>query len=195
MHFGIPFISWVVSAKAFGNLIFDDQSYYNFNLDLGTDSSSDSFFGMNSDLSPFDGANEPFDENADNKDGEDWNLMPAANENSEEYLADASSECSLELEGASRSRKSRRTECEAQDSVKDLPPGFFDLSNDLQDQLYRRLVCPSKSPGESLVPVCSSRLPQNNYFEEQISNPGVWSYTLMDSFVCTSVHDRILFHI
>ena len=193
MHFGILIISWVIGAKVFGDLIFDDQSYYNFNLNLGTDSSSDSIFGLNSDLSPFDGANGPFDESVDYEDGEDWNLMPATNEDSGDYLADASSECSLELGAVSKSRKSRRTECEAHDSVKDLPPGFSDLSNDLQDQLYRRWVCPSKSPGESLVPVCSSRLPQNNHLEEQINYPGVWSYTLMDSFVRTSIRDRILF--
>lgn len=193
MHFGIFIISWIVTAKALDNPLFDDQSYENFNLHLGTDLNSDSIFGLNSDLSPFDSANEPADEGIDNEE-EGWNLMAAANEDSANYLAYAPNECSFGLEAGSKIRKSRRTECEAQDSVQDIPLGFFDLSNDMQDQLYRRWVCPSKSPGESLVPVCSSRLPQNNHFDEKISYPGVWSYTLMDSFVCTSVCDLTLLH-
>lgn len=195
MHFVIPFISWIVSAKAFDNLFFDDQSNYNDNLQFGTDSSSDSIFSMNSDLSSLDYANESFDEGVEHENGEDWNILPAGNAYSAEYLADAPNECSLEPEAASKLHKSRRTECRAQDAVKDFPPLFFDLSNDIQDQLYRRWSCPSKSPAESLVPVCSSRLPQNSHYDNQISNPEVWSYTLMDSFICTSVRDRILFRI
>lgn len=180
---------------AFDNLFFDDQSYSNFNIDFGTDSNPDSIFAMNSDLSSFDGANEPFDASFDTEDDEDWNVLPAGDEDSIEYLADASNECFVKPDAASKLRKSRRTECEVQESAKDLPPGFFDLTKDMQDQLYRRSVCPSKTPGESQIPVCSSRLTQNSHYDEQISYPGVWSYTLMDSFIRTLVHDRVLFSI
>lgn len=180
---------------AFDNFFFDDQSDYKFNLEFETDAGSDSILGMNPDFSPFDGVNDPFDESFDTEDGEDWNNLHTYDEDFAEYLTDEPNECSLEPGAAKKLRKSRRTECEAEDPAKDLPSGFYDLSNDMQDQLYRRLFCPSKSPGESLIPVCSSRLPQNNHFDEQISNPGVWSYTLMDSFICMSVRDHVLFRI
>lgn len=177
---------------AFDNLFFDDQSYPNFNVDIGTDSSLDSFFGIKSDFSSIDAGNEPSDESLDSNDDENWNSWLGSDQESPEYLADASDECPVESEAANKIRKFRRTECEVQDPAKELPSDFSELSIDMQEQLYRRWACPSKRPGETLIPVCSSRLTQNTHFDEQISNPGVWSYTLMDSFICTSLHDHIL---
>ena len=186
---------------AFDNLFSDDQTYSDFNLDLGTDSIWDWNFGMNSDLSSIGDTNEFFDESLnsevdaslDSEDDKTWDMWLPDDQISSEYLADTlNNECLLEPDAASRLRKSRRSECEVEGQAKDIPPDFFGLSKDMQESLYRRLVCPSETPGESLIPVCSSRLTQNTYFDDQISNPGVWTYTLMDSFICTSVHDRVL---
>lgn len=188
MHFGISFTLGIVSVIAYDNLFFDDQSLSNFNLDIGTDSSSDSSFAMSPDLSLFGDANEPFDGSYDSGNDEEWDMWLPSDLNSPEYLSDAPDECSLEPGAASKSRKSRRAECKLDDPAKGIPSGFLDLSDDQQEELYRRLVCPSKTPGQALVPVCSSRLTQNNHWGEQISYPGVWSYTLMDSFICKSGH-------
>lgn len=193
MYIGIPFISWIVCAMALDNLFSDDQPYSNLIPDMGTDSSSDSIFGINSDLSSVIDANGPSDESLDSEDDDNWKTLLAGGQTSPEFLADAPNDCSVEPEPASKIRKSRSTECKVKDPAVDIPPNFGDLGKDMQEQLYRGWVCPSPTPGESLLPVCSSRLTENTHFEDQISNPGVWTYTLMDSFICTSVHDRVWF--
>lgn len=188
MRFSIHFVLYIARVIAFDSLFFDDQPPLNLNLDRGTDPISDSIFGISSTgLYHFD-TNGSSEEGVISDDDNSWNMLFDGSQVFPEPLADATGDCSHEFEAAGKRRKSRSTECKVEGPTVDLPPNFEDLDIDIQQKLYRDLVCPSLAPGVALVPVCSSRISSNNHFAEQISDPGVWSYTLMDSLICTLMH-------
>lgn len=188
MRFNIHFVPYIAAVIAFDNLFFDDQPTLNLNLDPGTDPIPGSIFGISStELYDFD-ANGSSEKSVVSDDDDNWNMLFDGSQVLPEFLADATNDCSHEYEAVGKRRKSRSTECKVEGPAIDVPPNFEDLDIDVQQKIYKGLVCPSLVPGDALVPVCSSRIPSNNHFEEHISAPGVWSYTLMDSFLCTLMH-------
>lgn len=178
---------WLAGIIAVDEVFSDEPPYSDLSVDAGIDAGIDA--GWDTTWSTPIGGSPDMDhsssplENLDSQDDDAQNIFLDVDQTSSDSLGN---NCSSEPDGTSKRRKQRSAECKVDDRALEVPPDFHDLSIDLQQQLYRSLVCPSPPPGEALIPVCSSRLSQNNHFEELYGNPGFWAYTLMDSFLCTS---------
>ncbi len=175
MHFLIPFMSLMAGPMAADNIFaFEDSSpIVDFDTEtLSPDSNWEiSFHELFTD--------EPPEESLYPEDpgyGEEWLDDEHTSPVSSDGVADA---CSLEPSAVSKKRRSRRSECKVQDWAEYGSPEFYDLDLDVQEQVYKKFGCPSSKPGEAFVPVCSSRLTENNFLEHTSY------YTLLDSFLCT----------
>jgi hypothetical protein len=175
MHFLIPFMSLMAGVVAVENLFsFEDSSPIvdldaeTLSLDSNLELSSHELF-----------TDEPPEGSLYAEDpgyGEEW----LDEHTSPVYSGGVADACYLEPSAVSKKGRSRRSECKVQDLPEYRSPEFYDLFDlDIQQQVYKNFACPSSNPGEALVPVCSSSLPQNNFLEHTSY------YTLLDSFLCT----------
>lgn len=184
MRFSIPFVSLIASGISVDNLFYGDP-WPSLDLDLDPNWSLDSITDMPfNEPSIFDAA-EPFDQDIPLQNDENWMTLPESNPTSSEFISDVPADCSFSPDAR---HKSRSTECKVQDPAIYAPPIVDGLGTAIQQKAYEDLVCPSRTPGTAVLPVCSSRLPQNSFFEAHLTIDGILYYTLLDSFVCAYDH-------